>query len=83
MSYFDRLSFASGYYHIDMDGRITLKDNMPHDMKVRFWKTWREFRKKIIENEKAGIYSSAYPTIPIEDEDPNAWQYEDWLDKEE
>ena len=83
MAYFDKLSFASGHYHIDMDVCITIKDDMPHDMKVRFWKTWREFRKEIIAKEKAGIYSSAYPMIPIEDEDPNAWQYEDWLDKEE
>lgn len=83
MSLVDRLSFASGHYHIDMDGVITIKDDMPHDMKVRFWKTWREWRKEIIEEEKRGHFSSAYPTIPIEDEDPNAWQYEDWLDKEE
>ena len=52
-------------------------------MKVRFWKAWREYRKEIIEREKRGLFSSAYPTIPIEEEDPNVWQYEDWLDKEE
>lgn len=83
MSYFDRLSFASGYYNINGKGIITISDDMPHDMKVRFWKTWREYRKEIIEREKRGLFSSAYPTIPIEDEDPNAWQYEDWLDEEE
>ena len=77
-----RTSFARGYYHID-NGIITISDDMPHDMKVRFWKTWREWRKEIIAQEKQGHFSSAYPTIPIEDEDPNAWQYEDWLDKEE
>ena len=82
MSYNYRISFARGYYHID-NGIITISDDMPHDMKVRFWKTWREYRKEIIEREKRGLFSSAYPTIPIEDKDPNAWQYEDWLDKEE
>ena len=82
MAYYNKLSFASGYYCID-NGIITIRKEMPHDMKVRFWRTWREFRKKILEKERAGIYSSEYPMIPIEDKDPNAWQYEDWLDKEE
>ena len=56
MSYFDRSSFASGYYNINGKGIITISADMPHDMKVRFWKAWREYRKEIIEREKRGSF---------------------------
>ncbi len=77
MSYFNKLSFASGYYHIRIDGIIELKENMPQEMRKRFWKVWKEFRKEIIESAKAGHFPSTYPCIPLEEEDPNLKQYKD------
>ena len=76
MSYFNKLSFASGYYHLRGDGIIELKENTPPEMRKRFWKVWKEFRKEIIESEKRGYFPSTHPWIPIE-EDPNLEQYKD------
>ena len=71
MGYFNELTFASGYYHIDAHGVVTLAPDTPPEIRERFWKVWPDFRKKVIALEKQGIYSSAYPYLPIEELDPN------------
>ena len=75
MAYYNELSFASGYYHIDCKGVVTFADNTPDDIKRKFWEIWPEFRRTVIELEKKGIYKSRYPFLPIEDEEPNKDQY--------
>ena len=60
MGYFNELTFASGYYHIDAHGVVTLAPDTPPEVRERFWKVWPAFRKKVIALEKQGIYSSAY-----------------------
>lgn len=79
MAYQDELSFASGYFQLRYDGTIVISDDMPYDMKIRFWKTWIRLRAKIIDMEMNFKYCSKYPFIPIEDKDPNEWQYKDLL----
>ena len=71
MGYFNELTFASGYYHIDAHGVVTLAPDTPPEIRERFWKVWPDFQKKVIALEKQGIYSSAYPYLPIEEPDPN------------
>ena len=82
MSYFNRLSFARGYYTLsNITGIITITREMPKEMRIRFWATWIDFRRDSIENKKKGIYRSSLVDVPIEDEDPNAPQYADILDE--
>ena len=79
MAYYNELSFASGYYHIDSHGIVTLSEDMPREMEIRFWKTWVPFREKVISLEKEGRYYSCYPWLPMDDQDPNYEQYRDLL----
>ena len=65
MGYFNELTFASGYYHIDAHGVVTLAPDTPPEIRERFWKMWPGFRKN----------SSAYPYIPTGEPDPNLNQY--------
>lgn len=76
MAYYNALSFASGYYTIWPNGVVELSKDIPEDIRKRFWEVWPEFRKKVIETQKKGIYRSDYPTLPMTDEDPNRHQYE-------
>ena len=76
VAYFNELSFASGYYHISAYGIVTFRPDTPQEIRDKFWQIWPEFRRKVIEKEKAGIYSSAYPFLPIEEVDPNLEQYQ-------
>ena len=71
MGYFNELTFASGYYHIDAHGVVTLAPDTPPELRVGFWKVWPDLLKKVIALEKQLIYSSAYPYLPIEEPDPN------------
>ena len=77
MAYFNKLSFAIGYFTIQPDGVIRILKPMPPEMRERFWRTWVEFRKEIIAAEKQFIFVSYHPYIPITEEDPNAPQYAD------
>jgi len=52
MAYFDKLSFAQGYFHIGLGGMIVIDKPMPPDLRRRFWETWVKFRREIIEYEK-------------------------------
>ena len=76
MSYFNKLSFASGYYHIRRDGVVELSENMPTEMKKRFWKVWPEFWAEMMKRAKEMNFSSAYPIWEYMGEDPNKAQYE-------
>ena len=38
MGYFNELTFASGYYHIDAHGVVTLAPDTPPEIRERFWK---------------------------------------------
>ena len=82
MAYYNELSFASGYYHIEY-GIVTLDENIPKNIRDRFWETWPSFRKKVIETEKQGLFLSRYPFLPIEDEDPNMEQYLKWKEEQD
>lgn len=75
MSWFSPLSFASGHFRIMPGGIVKLDPDMSEDMRIQFWKAWIPYRKQAIENEKKGLFSSRYPILPIEDEDPNKPQY--------
>lgn len=75
MGYYNELSFARGFYHIDAHGVVELKKDTPLDIRKRFWEVWPKFRKKVIETEKRGIYRSDYPYLPIREPDPNLHQY--------
>ena len=75
MGYYNELSFAEKYYSIGLGGIVTLREDTPPDIRKRFWEVWPEFRRKVIDMEKHGIYRSSYPHLPIEEPDPNLHQY--------
>ena len=79
MAYFNKLSFASGYYHISWNGIVELKEDMPDELRRRFWETWPSVWNQMMENAKTGRFTSVYPILPYMEEDPNRAQYEHLL----
>lgn len=76
MAYYNKLSFANGYYSLGNDGVVTLKENMPPEMRKRFWKVWPSVWEELMNRAKTGEFKSDYPIIFYMEEDPNKAQYE-------
>ena len=75
---YEELKFAHGYFHIGFAGNgiVTLDDDTPEEIRRRFWEAWPSFHKKVVERQKKGIFSSAYPVLPFEDPVENRRNYE-------
>ena len=73
--YKDELYFASGYYHIGARGIVSFDDDTPPEIIDRFWKVWPSYRKKVIELQEKGIFTSRYPLLPFEEPEENKKHY--------
>ncbi len=71
------LSFALGYYSIKADGMVVFSEKTPEEIKKRFWDVWPSFRKKVIDMQNEGKFSSMYPVLPDVDNEENRKHYED------
>jgi len=63
VSYYNELSFASGYYTIGDGGQMLLFADIPADIENQVRELWPDFRRRCIERQKQGLYSSNYPLI--------------------
>ena len=76
MSIVAELSFAFGYYQINAHGVVIMEDDIPPEMRKKFWEVWPGFRKKVIEMQNKGIVNSNYPPLPLNDPEENRKHYE-------
>lgn len=63
MSYYNELSFASGYYTIRPGGQLVLFANIPEDIEKKVRALWPDLRRRCLERQAQGLYSSRYPVI--------------------
>ena len=75
MAYTNSLSFASGYYHIDVDDKVTFKEGTPPEIIERFWDEWPKYRQEAISLQKRGIWKSRYHFFQNLEKDINKDQY--------
>ncbi len=63
MSYYNDLSFASGYYTIESNGDLVLLADIPENIENKVRALWPDLRQRVIDRQKRGLYSSRDPHV--------------------
>lgn len=63
MSYYGELSFAAGYYTIRSSGDLVLFPDIPEDLEKKVRALWPDMRRRILDQQERGYYSSRNPVI--------------------